>query len=740
MTSDVPEQRYKALFDSTEVGVVIIDGDRRIVDCNSAFSHITGRSRGELVGEIATTLTAERAGAAESRLDELSAGDLDSYAIERYFVRPDGSSVRVRIATSRMSATEELYGSIVEDITDRDEADRRLVEQSALLNRAQRIAGVGAWAWYPNESRNEWSPQARRIYGLTDADADTGDPALFFDLVHPDDRADVLDGCLDRFHAGLPSSIEHRIRRADGVRWVREQAEVILDDAGAPHHVVGVVLDITDQKRADGDVREKAAALAQAHEVARLGSFNVDVATRRTHLSLEAAKLLGCDGPLVLRLEEFRDRFVPADDREQWAEDFDAAYRRGGTYSFEYRMRRDDGAVIWAHVHGRVDVDEFGRPERAVGVVQDVTEQHRLDEQLRETQKMQAVGLLASGVAHDFNNLLLVIGANAQLALQHAPSGLRQELEEIAQATDRGAALVRQLLGFSRRKGTVEHRPVVVNEVVRDVRRMLERVVSRAIDVEIELTDAPTTVIGDVARLEQALLNLAVNARDAMQDGGRVTIATERTDDDEVVLRLSDTGAGMDETTRERIFEPFFTTKSDRGGTGLGLPMVYATVKEFNGMIEVDSEVGRGTTFTIAIPSAPDGEPRRKPKGDTRPVGRRILLVEDDPLVRTVSAEMLARAGYAVDGVDGGEQALRRFDDGVGYDLVVTDFMMPRMTGLQLVSELRRREIDLPVIYTSGYADRGMLPEDGRGARFVAKPFSGTEVTAAIDELLRDSC
>jgi PAS domain S-box-containing protein len=737
--SNVPEQHYQALFESTEVGTVIIDGDRRILDCNAAFCRITGRERDELIGEIATTFTVDRAGAAESRLDELSAREVDSYAIERYFARPDGETIRVRITTTRISETEEIYGSMVEDITDRDRAERRLAERTALLNRAQQIAGVGAWAWYPNEDRNEWSPQARRIYGLTDEQADTGDVALFFDLIHPDDRSLVLDGCLERFRTGQPSSVEHRIRRADGIRWVREQSEVILDAQGQPHHVVGVVMDITDQKRADHELREQAAALVQAHEVAKLGSFTVDIRTRRTHLSREAAKVIGCDDAFTLPLDEFRERFIPAEDRDERDEMVDTAYRRGGTYSFEHRIRRPDGTIVWTLVHGRVEVDEFGRPEGAIGVVQDVTEQHRLDEQLRETQKMQAVGLLASGVAHDFNNLLLVIGANAQLALQYAPAGMKQELEEIAQATDRGAALVRQLLGFSRRKGTLEQRPIDVNEVVRDVRRMLERVVSRAIDVELDLTDEPTTVVADVARLEQALLNLAVNARDAMQDGGRVTIATERRDD-EVVLRLSDTGAGMDEATRARIFEPFFTTKSDRGGTGLGLPMVYATVKESGGTIAVDSEVGRGTTFTIAIPGANGTGAPRKPRADMRPVGRRILLVEDDPLVRTVSAELLGRAGYAVDSVEGGEQALQRFDDGIPYDLVVTDFMMPRMTGLQLMSELRRREIDLPVIYTSGYADRGMLPDDGFGARFVAKPFSGSEVTAAIDELLREAC
>jgi two-component system, cell cycle sensor histidine kinase and response regulator CckA len=734
--SIAPDQRYKALFESTAVGIAVIDAERRIVDCNGAFCGLTGRSRVDIIGAVVTDFTVPNAGTAPSRLDALTAGEVESYAMERYFVRPDGSTTRARITTSTMSADEDLYVSIVEDLTDRDEAERRLQEGSALLSHAQQIAGVGSWAWYPRQNHNEWSPQARRIYGMTDAAADTGDPNLFFDLVHPDDRDEMMATCRSAFAAGVPSSSEYRVRRADGERWVRSQSEVVLDDEGEPLHALGVVMDITDQKRAEEEARETASVLARALEVARLGSYNVDISTRRTHLSREAAALLGAEDDLTIRLEEFRDRFVPAEDRESWGAHFDLAYRRGGAYSFENRMLRSDKGFIWARIHGHVELDEFGRPTRAVGVLQDVTEQRRLDEQMRESQKMQAVGLLASGVAHDFNNLLLVIGANAQLALATASSNVRQELEEIVQATDRGAALVRQLLGFARRKSAIEQQDVELNDVARDVRRMIERLISKTIEVDLELTEDETPVVADVSRLEQALLNLAVNARDAMPDGGRITIGTEMRDDG-VVLRVSDTGAGMDEATRERIFEPFFTTKADRGGTGLGLPMVYATVTESGGSIEVESEVGRGTTFTMVIPHAPGSGPVPTASPLTRTAGGRILLVEDDPLVRTVSAELLARAGYDVDDVPGGEEALNRIDGGLAYDLVVTDFMMPRMTGLQLVSELRRREIDVPVIYTSGYADQGMLPEDGRRARFVAKPFSGREVTAAIDALLR---
>jgi PAS domain S-box-containing protein len=736
MSSTLDEQRYKSLFESTAVGIVVLDGARHVVDCNAAFCALLGRERAELIGEVVTDFTVPQAGHVPSRFEALSAGEVDRYIIERVFSRPDGTTVRTRITTSAVSGEDDLYISLVDDLAGRDEAEHRLRQQSALLAHAQQIAGVGSWAWYPHECRNAWSPQARRIYGFSDEAAETGDPNLFFDLIHPDDRDEILAKTWDAFRAGRPSSIEHRIRRPDGDRWVREQAEVVCDENGRPMHMLGVVMDITEQKRTEAELQEKAVVLARAHDVAKLGSFTVDVRTRRTHVSQEAARILGEDGPFISGIEEFRERFVPAEERDTWSAALDSAYRRGGDYSIESRMHTVSGTTIWTKVHGRVDLDEFGQPEQAIGVVQDVTEQRRLDEQIRETQKMQAVGLLASGVAHDFNNLLLVIGANAQLAAASAPLETRRELDEILQATERGVTLVRQLLGFSRRNVT-EQRPVELNEVARDVRRMLERLISKKVDVELDLTAADTTVLADVTRLEQALLNLAVNARDAMPDGGRITISTENADG-EVVLRVSDTGLGMDEATRARIFEPFFTTKSADGGTGLGLPMVYATVNESGGSIDVDSDLGFGTTFTIALPRARTGSPAPKAPRQARAAGRRILLVEDDPMVRAVSAELLVRAGFDVEAVEGGEEALRSFEEGRTYDLVVSDFMMPKMTGLQLMSELRARGVELPVIYTSGYADRVMLPEDGERARFVAKPFSGREVVAAIDSLLRE--
>ena len=224
MTMD--QQRYKALFESTAVGIVLIDGERRIVDCNAAFCRILARPREDILGKRATEFTVPSAGATESRLDDLAAGDVDDYVIDRAFRRPGGAVVWARITTSAMGPDDDLFVSVVVDTSARHESERRLREQTALLSHAQQIAGVGSWAWYPNENRNEWSPEARRIYGISDEQAETGDPALFFDIVHPEDREEILRTSWDSFRAGRASSVEHRIRCADGDRWVRAQAEV----------------------------------------------------------------------------------------------------------------------------------------------------------------------------------------------------------------------------------------------------------------------------------------------------------------------------------------------------------------------------------------------------------------------------------------------------------------------------------------------------------------------------------
>jgi nitrogen-specific signal transduction histidine kinase/FixJ family two-component response regulator len=392
-----------------------------------------------------------------------------------------------------------------------------------------------------------------------------------------------------------------------------------------------------------------------------------------------------------------------------------------------------------------------------LSVTSDVTERKRLEEQLRQSQKMEAVGRLAGGVAHDFNNLLMVMSGAADLALEALPEGhpTRAELVEITDAAQRGASLTRQLLVFSRRQ-VIEPRFLDVNAVIGNVRGMLQRLVGEDVHI-VQITDAaPASVLADGGQLEQILMNLAANARDAMPRGGTLTIKTARvtiSDGDErpspgvppgtyVEFTVSDTGVGMDADVKAHLFEPFFTTKPTGEGTGLGLAAVYGIVQQSGGHIVVSSEPGRGTTVTIllpfaedtSIPDAPAFEPVRL-RGGTET----ILVVEDESAVRELVARILQRSGYDVIAAGCLKEALSQIQSRhAGIDLLLTDVVMPGDSGPKVAERLRKHFPDLPVLYMSGYTDAalGKYGVLNPGTSLLQKPFSSAQLLANVREML----
>jgi PAS domain S-box-containing protein len=394
-----------------------------------------------------------------------------------------------------------------------------------------------------------------------------------------------------------------------------------------------------------------------------------------------------------------------------------------------------------------------------VCIARDVTERQRLEDQLRQAAKMEAVGRLAGGVAHDFNNLLTAISSNASLALTAAGNGqeIREELGQIMRAADRAAALTRQLLAFSR-KQMLQPAVLHINEAVREASTLLSRLIGEDVEL-VTVLDADTwPVVADAGQLTQVVMNLAVNARDAMPNGGVLTITTGNIDvtaplaarrrglrsDEYVVLTMRDTGSGMDQATQERIFEPFFTTKEQGKGTGLGLATVYGIVKQSGGYIHVVSETGRGTTFWIFLPRATrEAEasavvsPARAPAVGAR--GATVLIVEDEPQVRGATGRVLRRYGYSVLEAQNGVEALEVWAErGNDIALVVTDVVMPQLGGRELVHRLRADGALVPVLFISGYAE-GATPErtdDSGRSVFLAKPFDIDVFVRIVAELI----
>ena len=436
-----------------------------------------------------------------------------------------------------------------------------------------------------------------------------------------------------------------------------------------------------------------------------------------------------------------------------------ARLKRGGEVrGYEAVHRRKDGALVEVAVHAAPVNDETGATAGFALLVRDIgeikrasVERARLEVELERSrahlqhmQRMDALGSLAGGVAHDFNNLLCIVRSYADLVLDELAEDhpLREDVEAIRDAGRRAADLTRQLLAFGRRQVLV---PKVVdpNDLVASMARMLRRVVGEPIDVVTRLTPDLGTILIDPGQLEQVVLNLGTNARDAMPKGGTLTIETSAVERG-VRIAVTDSGCGMDETTSERMFEPFFTTKEKGKGTGLGLATVYGIVQQSGGHIEVRSAPGEGTTVAIDLPrhharSARNGASVEPPPSSRRGGRETVLLVEDDDDVRRVAASILRKQGYRVVQAAGADEALRAFDEhGASIQLLLTDVVMPGMGGPQLAERLTARREGLPVLFMTGHSDDPVLHygvRDG-GVVLLHKPFTPESLASKVREVL----
>ena len=505
-------------------------------------------------------------------------------------------------------------------------------------------------------------------------------------------------------------------------------------------------------------LRASAEALRESQERLR---FALAAARMRTwELDLQRGIVIRTDAVSperqTTRLDDLLARVHP-DDRAA----VDEALRRGGRegrFDVDFRLTTTSGQVRWFNAKGQRAEDEQDPGLRFVGLSTDITDRRQLEDQFRQAQKMEAIGQLAGGIAHDFNNLLTVVKGNTELALQamedtHAH---RQGLQESLAATESAASLTRQLLAFSRRQ-LMQPRPLSLHDVVSELEPMLQRLIGEDVIITTRFDAAPVVALADRGQLEQILMNLAVNARDAMPSGGTLRIETRdvapplpavasiRIDPEPfVVLTVSDTGVGIEPAIQSRLFEPFFTTKGPSRGTGLGLSTVYGIVKQSGGHIFVDSEPGKGSTFTIYLRRAvlPPGEvPRpRAPENAPAPQGSEtILLAEDEDGVRTLVRRVLERRGYAVLEAGSGAAALDVAERHAGrIDLLLTDVVMPGMGGRELSSRLLQQRPDTRVLFMSGYTDdqtlrRGLFDPE---VAFLAKPFSSQDLAAAVRAVL----
>ncbi len=559
---------------------------------------------------------------------------------------------------------------------------------------------------------------------------------------------------------GVVRGFETRVRGADGsVRWLVVEARGILDGAGQVRWHEGSALDFTKRRTAEEALRASEARKGAMLEAAIDAVINMDDSGRITEFSPAAERTFGHSRDDVIG-KELAEILVPPDLRER---------HRGGLARFlatgeasilgrriELRAMRADGQQIPVEVAiNRIDVPG---PPMFTGYVRDISAQRRLEESLRQAQKMDAIGQLAGGVAHDFNNMLTVIDGFSTLLLDELDmTDARRELvEEIQRATGRAASLTGQLMAVSRRQA-LRLQAVDLNKLTAALQPLLGRVVLEDVVVVVRTADEPVVVDIDDAQFEQVILNLAVNARDAMPSGGTLTIETGIVELDAAyaairpgvrpgsyaMLVVSDTGIGMDDATQARIFEPFFTTKGVGKGTGLGLAMSYGTVQQSGGHIGVESEPDYGTSVRIYLPLS-DAVPAEQAKAASPPrrrlgPGVRVLVIEDEDQVRELMVRALQKAGCTVITAADGAEALAAVDPAGRLDLAVTDVIMPGVSGPDVVRQLRRTRPRLRALYVSGFVPR--FARSGASSpdlepHFLQKPFTLTEFIDAVREVL----
>jgi PAS domain S-box-containing protein len=546
-------------------------------------------------------------------------------------------------------------------------------------------------------------------------------------------------------------------RRANGSTFWAESTVADHGLGGEPGTTV-IIRDVSGRHAAEDALRESQERLAFALEAGRMGTWDWEMKTGRIRWSESLEMIVGIPRGSFGGTYEAFGQLVHPDDRQAMRQALERATASDGEYLVECRMGPPGAQTVQVVAQGRVVRDALGEPVRLAGVALDVTARRELESQLRHAQKMESVGRLAGGIAHDFNNLLTAITGHGDLLAQSlAPDDPGQEdVAAINAAAGRAAALTRQLLAYGR-QSLLRPEPIDLNAVVSDIEPMLHRLIGEDVALQTDLAPDLGWVQADAGQLDQVILNLVVNARDALSTGGTIELTTANVELDGayaaehptvrsgsyVAIAVSDDGVGIDQATLARIFEPYFTTKDRERGTGLGLATVLGIVEQSGGHIDVESTVGEGTTFRVYLPrqSVPA-------VGSATPVatspdlagGREtILLAEDEEAVRSLTAMILERSGYrviaAADGIAALEAAAAH--DGP-IDLLLTDVIMPRLNGRELATRFAERHPSARVLFMSGYAGDSLSAQGvlDSSVAFLAKPFLPAELARTVREVL----
>lgn len=643
-----------------------------------------------------------------------------------------------------------LWGT-AQDITEQIKTEHAIQLSDARFRAICEYAPIVIFQARPDGQVSYGSPRWEEISGRP------VDVALgwgWAEMIHPEDRPRVLAAWHAATEAAEPFAHEYRLVRADGqIRWLHALASPVRTESGELKSYIGTVEDITERRAV-----ERAAVASQARfdaviRASRQVLYDWNTVTNQIDIEGSAEDVLGLSVEELRTLGGWTDQIHP-DDRDAFNAEIERVLKSHEPFNLEYRMRRADGTYIPVHDRGYF-VDAPEGKVRMIGLVADLSDRKSLEAQLQQAQKMDSLGRLAGGIAHDFNNWLTAIIGHTRIARDAAGKPeVIASLDQILSASESAAGLTRQLVAFAR-KQVFDPRVCRPAEIIEHARALLDRLIGENITLEVRAATDLWNVRLDPAQIHQVLVNLAINARDAMPKGGRLSIDLSNITIDEDAARLhpnlaagqfvqitvADTGIGIPPDVLPRIFEPFFTTKEQGKGTGLGLPTVMGIVQQSGGHIWVYSEPGLGTTFKLFFPrvrepaATPLVEPTSKrPLPDARP-GETILLVEDQQIVRDLVATVLLRRGYTVLSAPDAAAALALADSSpTPINLLLTDLVLPGMDGRRLAATLTARIPDLRVILSSGYTDEsaGLDP----GVNFIQKPYSPDALTRLVRDIL----
>ncbi len=754
------QEQFHSSFEESGVGIALISTDGRWIRVNRAVGDLLGRSREELIGlPIEAVSHPDDAAAGREAMRLLLAGECGTYTMEKRYLRPSGEIVWALVNVSLVPGRDGEPGHFIagiQDITERKQSELALRESEERFRLLAQSAKEVVRDWDLATDRMVWDPATG--YLLDYDTTELGDTATWwYDRIHPADRERVVASIDAAIREGSATwAEEYRFRRADGSFAVlQERAHITHDEAGTPVRVISAMSALTNAQGADRHLQQVLDAL-------QVGVSVLDREGRVVVANTSEKQLWGGGGGGA---EQFTDHKAWWADTGEPVRDQEWGAMRAiqGEFSAdeEVTIEAADGSHKVIRSSASPIVDARGDIVGAVQVSEDVTTTRaaeaarvREEEEVRRSDKMEAIGRLAGGIAHDFNNLLTGILSYSDLILQdlRPADPLRADIEQIRDAGQRAANLTRQLLAFSRRQ-LLQPRVLSLNTVVTELEPMLGRLAGQGIALELELDPLLGNVLVDPAGLEQVLVNLVVNAREAMPQGGQIRIVTANSRPEPgaaagadvstpgyVSLWVSDTGTGMDSSTQAHIFEPFFTTKKGSSGAGLGLSTVYGIVEQSGGTITVESTPGQGSIFGIHFLEYFGSErPAPATRQGTRGGTETLLLVEDEPQVRESVRRLLESQGYTVLEAQNGEDALQLYDrNAAGIDLVVTDVTMPGISGYELVQRLRSRAPGLRVLFMSGYADRAPASNGGisTGTGFVQKPFDVKTLMQRVREVL----